>query len=417
MMLDNSLISIVVPVYGVEDYITQCIDSLISQSYKNIEIILVIDGSIDKSDQICHQFATLDKRIKVITKNNGGLVSARKAGLKHATGKYLGFVDGDDWVGPNFVSELYESIASTSADLVIAGHVREFYGKLEVIAPRNSKGFYNREEVQEKLLPTAIYNGKFFQHGVSTYVWNKLFLRASLGSYINSVHDDIVMGEDAAITYPYLALAKSVVISDSASYFYRQRPNSIVKSVPDIKKEFQQLSYLFQHLKNNFEKHELSKLLLNQLQFYFYSQVLIRSGGFIGEQFSQSYLNPFQGLVENSKVLVLSSGSFGQHLVAAIQRIGKYKLAGWLDEDHIESQLSGLPVSAIEEILTIDFDTVIIASVNSEYCDIVTKKLELLGIDKNKISLLELNFDSLRIAIKRIGFDLDSYEFSEKLIF
>ena len=252
MMLNNSLISIIVPVYGVEDYIAQCIDSLISQSYKNIEIILVIDGAIDKSDQICHQFATVDKRIKVITKNNGGLVSARKAGLKHATGKYLGFVDGDDWVGPNFVSELYESIASTSADLVIAGHLREFYGKLEVIAPRNSKGFYNREEVQEKLLPSAIYNGKFFQHGVSTYVWNKLFLRASVDSYINSVHDDIVMGEDAAITYPYLALAKSVVISDSASYFYRQRPNSIVKSVPDIKKEYQQLSYLFQHLKNNF---------------------------------------------------------------------------------------------------------------------------------------------------------------------
>ena len=101
----ENIVTVIVPVYNVENYLQQCIDSIIGQSYKYLEIILVDDGSTDGSGKICDEYANQDNRIKVIHKQNGGLVSARKAGLKEATGKYIAFVDSDDWID----TDMYES--------------------------------------------------------------------------------------------------------------------------------------------------------------------------------------------------------------------------------------------------------------------------------------------------------------------
>ena len=100
-------------------------------------------------------------------------------------------------------------------------------------------------------MPNALYNGIFFQHGISTYVWNKLFKLTKLKHYLAIVDKNIVMGEDAALTYPYLFNCDNLYITDATDYLYRQRPNSIVKSVPNLKLEYSQLSLLFKHLKKN----------------------------------------------------------------------------------------------------------------------------------------------------------------------
>ena len=101
------LISVLVPIYKIDRYLGICIESLLNQTYKNLEIILVDDGSPDRCPEICDLYASKDERIKVIHKSNGGLVSARKAGLMAAKGEYIGYVDGDDWVGPGFYHSLY----------------------------------------------------------------------------------------------------------------------------------------------------------------------------------------------------------------------------------------------------------------------------------------------------------------------
>ena len=117
----------------IDKYVAICIESLLNQTYKNLEIILVDDGSKDRCSEICDLYATKDARIKVIHKENGGLVSARKAGVLAATGRYIGFVDGDDWVGAGFYQSLYNAISQNDCDVAIAGFSRDLFNQTKGI--------------------------------------------------------------------------------------------------------------------------------------------------------------------------------------------------------------------------------------------------------------------------------------------
>lgn len=110
-------ISVIVPIYGVEKYLKQCVDSIIAQTYKNLEIILVDDGSPDKCPEICDEYAAQDKRVRVIHKKNGGLGSAYNAGIDAASGKYIGFVESDDYIAPNMYEKLYNHLTQHNADV------------------------------------------------------------------------------------------------------------------------------------------------------------------------------------------------------------------------------------------------------------------------------------------------------------
>ena len=125
------LISIIVPVYGVEAYIVECIESLINQSYKNIEILLIDDQSPDKCPEICEKYAEIDKRIKVIHKENGGAGSARNVGLRNYRGEYVCFVDGDDYVDENYIQVLYDAISKNNADIAVIDYEYLYKDKVE----------------------------------------------------------------------------------------------------------------------------------------------------------------------------------------------------------------------------------------------------------------------------------------------
>ena len=129
------LISVIVPIYGIERYVGYCIESIIKQTYPNLEIILVDDGSPDRCPQLCDLYASKDKRIKVIHKKNGGLVTARKAGVLAAHGDYIGFVDGDDWIGPGFYQSLLSNITASDADIAVAGLSRDLFDKSVHLTP------------------------------------------------------------------------------------------------------------------------------------------------------------------------------------------------------------------------------------------------------------------------------------------
>ena len=116
-----SLISIIVPIYNVEDYLCKCVDSILTQTYKNIEVILVNDGSIDNCGKICDEYALKDNRVKVIHKKNGGIADARNAGLEICCGDYIGFVDSDDWIAEDMYEVLHDFASSNSLDVAICG--------------------------------------------------------------------------------------------------------------------------------------------------------------------------------------------------------------------------------------------------------------------------------------------------------
>ena len=142
----NPLISVIVPVYKVENYLDKCIDSIVNQTYNNLEIILVNDGSPDNCPQICDEWKEKDNRIKVIHKENGGVSSARNKGLEIATGSYIAFIDSDDWVEENYISSLYDAIVSNDAQVALCSYNRVVGKHIEKILITNNDKIVDSKE-------------------------------------------------------------------------------------------------------------------------------------------------------------------------------------------------------------------------------------------------------------------------------
>ena len=399
-------ISVIVPIYRIEKYLPECIDSLLDQSFLNFELILVDDGSPDDCPKICDDYSKKDTRIKVIHKENGGLLSARKAGLKAAKGNYIAYVDGDDWVDKFYLDTMFKLAVANDADLVVTGHFREFDGKIETIKPKMA-GIYDEDELKSSIIPNAIYNGDFCEHGMSTYVWNKLFKRELLNKILFDVPNEIVMGEDAAITYSYLAISKSLVISRIPLYYYRQRHDSIVKSIENPKTEYHRLGLLMNFLKQKLE-HALDEHNLNkQIKYYLYSQILVRSGGLIVNPGGDISFNPFLRVKQNSKVVVYSSGSFGQHILSTNLKADFFQIVKWIDVDFHDLNIGGNSVEPISSISNNEFDYLIIATINPSTHASIKTELALMGIDENKIVKIDTNEEGITNLLSYLGFNED----------
>lgn len=212
----KDLISIIIPVYKVEKYIKKCIDSIICQSYRNLEIILIDDGSPDESGKICDQYATIDNRIKVIHQKNGGLSAARNAGIKVAKGKYIAFVDSDDYIKSDMISNLYDDINKEKADISICGY---YLVKDDVVS--------YCEHCNEKFTLSGIeaMNHLYDDYCVLTSLaWNKLYKR-EVFKYIKFAEGKV--HEDDIIILDILKVCKKISFNLKPEYYYIQRTDSI----------------------------------------------------------------------------------------------------------------------------------------------------------------------------------------------
>lgn len=399
-------ISVIVPIYRIEKYLPKCIESLLEQSFTDFELLLIDDGSPDNCPQICDDYAKKDHRIKVIHKPNGGLLSARKAGLEAAKGTHIAYVDGDDWVDHFYLDTLYKLAIANDADLAVTGHFREFDGKIETVKP-NNPGFYDEAKIISEILPNAIYNGEFCEHGMSTYVWNKLFKKELLEKVLFDVPNDIIMGEDAAITYSYLAISKRLAISKIPLYYYRQRHDSIVKSIENPKTEYYRLGLLMNFLKTKLQN-VLSKENLNkQISYYLYSQILVRSGGLTYNEKDNTWFNPFLNTTKGTKIVVYSSGSFGQHILSTNLKTNYFKIIEWIDVDYHDLKIGENTVNPISSIYNDDFEHLIIATINPSTHKSLKAELELMGIDSSKIVKINTNETIINSLLKDLGFDCD----------
>ncbi len=217
-MTKNPLISVIIPIYNVQDFLPECIDSIIHQTYKNIEIILVDDGSTDKSGKIADEYARKDKRIKVIHKKNGGQGSARNEGLKIASGDYIGFVDGDDFVDKNYYKNLID--ACDNDDIIITNAKVKYHSEKDLIKAKNknNKKDLSSDKAKEKLI-----------YGFCSCC-NKIFKRDFLIKNDIKFYPKANRIEDNYFTIKAYVLAKSIKSINNAVYYWRMRRNSSTKS-------------------------------------------------------------------------------------------------------------------------------------------------------------------------------------------
>lgn len=221
-MLEQPKVSIIVPVYNVEKFLDRCLNSLINQTLKEIEIICINDGSVDNSLQILEKFAKQDDRITILNQKNSGQSTARNRGIDKASGIYLGFVDSDDWVDLNYFEKLYTSAEKYNCDMAVSGIIR---------LHKWNKKFHLKFE-EEKVTDNTDEKFEICDVPELSYVWNKIYKRESFMSK-NLRFEEGIFFEDVIMTPKILySLGKLITVPDTYYYYWRN-PNSTVTKRTD----------------------------------------------------------------------------------------------------------------------------------------------------------------------------------------
>lgn len=264
---EKKQITIIVPVFQVEEYLDQCISSIVRQNYDNLEIILVDDGATDNSTIICDKYQAVDTRIKVIHKTNGGLSHARNAGLKLATGDFIGFVDSDDWIEPNMVEVLVSALQETGADIAVCNHHIE---SSDSMSQQISTGTLKRNLYSSKEALKMILNLEGF---IGNIVWNKLY-RKNILQDINFPEGKIF--EDTLWTAQVIGKSRTLTCIDYPLYHYLYRADSLSHNNLQLRKRlWRKIEMCEQRIKYIRKHHpEFEKLALLNLQDFCYWQYI-----------------------------------------------------------------------------------------------------------------------------------------------
>ena len=258
------MVSVIVPIFGVENYLKRCVDSIIAQTYKELEIILVDDGSPDNCPKICDEYAISDSRVKVVHKQNGGLMSARQAGLRVATGEYVTFVDGDDWIETDMYQKIHDSAKQYHPDIVYCEFLYDYGDRQEKSKQSYGTEFLDKKMLENKVYPTMIFKPPYYSFGINPCCWSKMFKKSLLEKCLYPVPQSVKIGEDAAFTYPALIEAQSVSYVGDYLYHYRINPDSMTKKYDANMENYIKIPFDILSKLNDNCPYDLS----NQLSFY-----------------------------------------------------------------------------------------------------------------------------------------------------
>ncbi len=224
-------LSIIVPVYNVESYLGECLDSILAQTFTDFEVLLIDDGSTDGSSTICDEYASRDPHIRCFHKENGGHMSARQEGFQKAAGTYIAFVDSDDWIDSSMYERMCGRAMESGADIVCCNYTavtpEKKIERQDICRP----GFYGRSELEKQVHPAMLFSGVFFHYGVSPSLCNKLFRRTLLEKHLFHVPRSIKLGEDGLVVYPCLLEASSVYFLSESLYYYRSNGSSLTHTM------------------------------------------------------------------------------------------------------------------------------------------------------------------------------------------
>lgn len=370
--MEKYKISVIVPIYNVEEYLEKCLDSIVNQTYRNLEIILVDDGSSDNSLNICKHYEKIDTRILVIHKENAGLVAARKTGIWKATGDYIAFVDGDDWIENN----AYEMIIKESdyEDVLMFGLQEDYEYKVVEKKNRIDVRSYQEDQIEE-IMSKMLCDGIFYEFGVLPNLVCKLIKASLLQKIVYNISDEVTIGEDAIFSYSAISRARTVRNINVAPYHYFQRGNSMVRKITDSK--------CILALYNDLVRIKVPQRLEEQWkrQVYVYMAFILqlkRTDEFVKKM-------PFYTQLQGKKVMIYGAGNYGTAVSIALSNNMFAQIVGIADRDYQKIRKETLYITAPKDIIYNDFDILYIGILNEKICESVQKQLSQIGIRKEKI--------------------------------
>lgn len=384
----NDTVSIIIPVYNYEKYLRRCVDSVMLQDYSPIEIILIDDGSTDSSPEICDDYAERYDNVYCIHQTNSGVSTARLNGVRKATGAYVAFVDADDWIDCNHISDMVSKF-SEEIDWVAAGAIRYWdYGGCEE-KNRLAEGYYKTQAEKGYLLSNMLCEVYPFSFGITPFLWNKLYRKNILMDVLERIDNGVYIGEDVVINCLYALRTRGVYLSDECTYHYiEHRDSSKLVRKNDY---FEKASRLYIAIYNEFAKHELSTKLLSQLDQYFCMVIWSRNEDG-AEMFSKVFF-PFTDVRMGERIILYGAGRTGQIFYHQVTSTGFCRIVSWVDKKPIEEWYSrDVHIDKPEDIKRHQFDKIVIAIRVQRVVDDAIKDLIKMGVPREKIITVECKF-------------------------
>lgn len=356
-------ISIIVPVFNTEKYLERCIDSIISQSYRNLEIILVDDGSTDGSPKILDDYVGRDSRIQVLHKKKGGLVSARKAGVAAASGTYTGYVDSDDWIEADMYSSLYQAAFDTDADVVTCGYFLE--GAYTTVHLDNVEAGIYSGGGMSYLREHTIYGPESRETGIRGGLWCKLFKTGLLKKVQSSIPDNISIAEDKLCVLKYILECSSVYVLKRSLYHWCIRKDSM--SHENKNSYLLKVQSVYDHLNILYEHPNFSPAMRLQAEIYIVELLFLginKRMGFCNK--NMLWIDPcwMDRLPENARVILYGAGELGEKYRKQMRIRPDLQFMFCVDERYKELSTKDFPVETPKKIFSCGFDYIVITIKN-----------------------------------------------------
>lgn len=385
--MKQPLVSIVVPVYNAAEFICRCVNSITEQTYYNLEIILVDDGSTDNSYTECQRMALDDNRIAVISQPNGGVVAARNAGIEFSHGDYLVFVDADDWIEPDMIDTLVNGIGD--ADIISFGVLWEKYpGREDIISDDYKEGVYSTQSEKNLFFSTMIFDlEKNKLHPLTPWMVNKLYKKELVKSVYPSIDRTITYDEDAIFVYKCFFKAESFVIIHKPFYHYYYNAQSACHS--ERRNMLTDINKVYLSLLDECRLYGEDENLNEQLQSWIALLVRVALNERMGFDKTRIHFSEFlfdARVLEKDthKIVIYGAGQAGQDFTYQLRKLG-YEISLWVDSNYSYWSGLGLNVEEPEKIRQVDYDEILIAVSDEKTASTIGQYLLELGIEKEKI--------------------------------
>lgn len=374
-------VSVIMPIYNGEDYLKSSVESVLNQTYTDFELILVDDGSLDSTAEICDAYAASEKRVTVIHQKNAGSSSARIHGVSAAGGKYIAFIDADDWWDRDFIQSLLAEMETENCDLAACGCIQEYEDRQVYKRNNISCGRYIGRERMQLVHARMLHFDGFFSFGILPYMWNKLFKKDLLLKAFEQIDLKIRDGEDVALLMPYIAMAKGISILDVCPYHYRMHANQLTANKG--KDFYENASRLYLNLKKRMEDKICYEVFLPQLDQYM--RYMIWMGKPESFPKGKDYLFPYSKVPCKSKIILYAAGAVGKEYHSQLSRTNFCEVVAWVDQNKELYEAQDSIIENPEVILKKKFDYIVIAIDHADIYQKVKSWLVAQGISKEKI--------------------------------
>lgn len=380
----NSLLSVIVPAYNREKELGRCLDSILVQTYSNLEIIIVDDGSTDGTAKTCDDYAKRDERIRVIHRENGGAVAARRTGVENAKGEVVTFVDSDDFIEPDMYESMMAVYDEYAPDVITSGYyVNE--GRDEVFHDTISEGYYDKAQIKTQIVPRMMFDFKAGTQGILPSLCIKIFRKYKLENVLKKTNLQVTLGEDAVVTYPLLVQADSIYIMHNKWYHYVLNDSSMCHECSlDI---FEKVSVVQKEFVRMFEELGIMPDMKNQVNRYIGFLLDIAIKGVYGISMKNvTYVFPFDKVPKGSRIVLYGAGVIGDSYWQCLRNEQYAKTVAWVDRGYTKiGYRNGVKIENPIILGQMDFDYVVIAVKNPKQAKEIEWWLLEQGISPQKI--------------------------------